>query len=255
VDEDKKEKRKVSVFARFINLDDRPERLHVMNLFQSKSMFNLQRFSAIRLANVQEAMQHVTPRTRADLLGRMRMHHESLNTVGQVSCYLSHLTLVKQFLESDSTYALILEDDLCKEDASRLNDLVNEFIGKPTWDIALLGWGRKMSRHIDGRAHLFPSASNFVYGAHAYMLTRKAAKSLVRLSYPMEMQWDSALQAIADQQGLRVVPTIQNHIKQSNHFKSDTYSFCPFCEPHYIWIYLGIAFLLGVVLALALANT
>ena len=243
------------MFARFINLDDRPERLQVMNFFRSKSVYTLQRFSAIRLANIQEAMQHVTPRTRADLLGRMRMHHESLNTVGQVSCYLSHLTLVKQFLDSDASYALILEDDLRAEDASRLDTLINEFVGKDHWDIALLGWGRKMRRYSDGRAHLFPSAPNFVYGAHAYMLTRKAAKSLVRLGYPMEMQWDSALQAIADQQGLRVIPTTQEHLKQSNQFKSDTYSICPFCEPYYVWIYLGLAFLLGLVLALTLINS
>jgi GR25 family glycosyltransferase involved in LPS biosynthesis len=226
-----------------------------MNLFKKNSSFNLERFSAIKLANVQEAMQHVTPRTRADLLGRMRMHHESLNTVGQVSCYLSHFTLVKQFLDSDFTYALILEDDLRAEDAAHLNTLANEFIGKNHWDIALLGWGRKMRRYADGRAHLFPSAPNFVYGAHAYMLTRKAAKSLLNLGYPIEMQWDSALQAIADQQGLRVIPTIQNHLKQSGQFKSDTYSFCPFCEPHYVWIYLGLAFFLGLLLALGLLSS
>jgi GR25 family glycosyltransferase involved in LPS biosynthesis len=217
-----------------------------MRLFQSQTKYDLQRFSAIRLLNVQEAMQHVTPRTRADLLGRMRMHHESLNTVGQVSCYLSHLTLVKQFLQSDAKYALILEDDLDAADASRLDFLVNEFQKKTHWDIALLGWGRKMRTYSDGRAHLFPSASKFVYGAHAYMLTRKAAERLVKLGYPMEMQWDSALQAIADQQGLRVVPTTQNHLKQSHAFKSDTYSSCPFCEPHYIWIYLAISFFLGI---------
>ena len=226
-----------------------------MNLFKSKSSLHLERFSAIRLANVQEAMQHVTPRTRADLFGRMRMHHESLNTVGQVSCYLSHLELVKQFLDSDATYALILEDDLRAEDATRLDILAHDFIGKNHWDIALLGWGRKMRRYKDGRAHLFPSAPNFVYGAHAYMLTRKAATALLRLGYPIEMQWDSAIQAIADQQGLRVIPTSRDHIKQSNQFKSDTYSFCPFCEPHYVWIYLGIAFFLGLLLALGLLSS
>ena len=66
-----------------------------MNQFKLKSKYDLQRFSAIRLPTLQDAMQHVTPRARADLLGRLRMHHESINTLGAVSCYLSHLTMVQ----------------------------------------------------------------------------------------------------------------------------------------------------------------
>ena len=221
-----------------------------MNQFKLKSKYDLQRFSAIRLPTLQDGMQYVTPRARADLLGRMRMHHESINTLGAVSCYLSHLTIIREFLASTADYALVLEDDLCLHDADRLDSLVNEFAGKSTWDIALLGWGRTMRRHADGRAHLFPSSKKFVYGAHAYMVTRKAANYLVKYGYPIEMQWDAALHAIADQQGLRVMPTTQKHLKQSDYFKSDTYSSCPFCEPHYIWIYLSVALLLGFFLAL-----
>jgi len=79
------EKNKISVYARFINLDDRPERLTVMNQFKVMSKYNLQRFSAIRLPTLQDAMQYVTPRARADLLGRLRMHHESINTLGGIA--------------------------------------------------------------------------------------------------------------------------------------------------------------------------
>ena len=84
-----------------------------------------------------------------------------------------------------------------------------------------------------------------VYGSHAYMVTRKAAEILLKQGYPMEMQWDAAIQAIADRQGLRVVPTRQPHLIQRPNISSDVYSWCPYCEPHYILIYLAVAALLG----------
>jgi hypothetical protein len=82
------------------------------------------------------------------------------------------------------------------------------------------------------------------------MVTRKAAETLLKYGYPMEMQWDSAIQAISDMYGMRVIPTTQPHLVQSNNFLSDVYSSCPLCEPWYIFIYLGIAMLLGFALAL-----
>jgi GR25 family glycosyltransferase involved in LPS biosynthesis len=245
----------MTIFARFINLKDRPERIPAMNEFvKHTKLCNIQRFDAIRIPTRELAITHVTPRARADMLGRMRMHHESLNTVGGASCYLSHITLLRQFLETDSSVALLLEDDLRIEDSKRLDALIQEFVeeGKDRgfWDVALLGWGRKLHRHKDGRAKIFPSTPNFAYGSHAYMVTRKAAETLLKYGYPMEMQWDSAIQAISDMYGMRVVPTTQPHLLQNRTFASDVYSSCPMCEPYYIIIYIGIALLLGFGLAL-----
>jgi GR25 family glycosyltransferase involved in LPS biosynthesis len=246
----------MTLFARFINLKDRPERIPVMNEFVKHTRScALQRFDAIRIPTRELAITHVTPRARADMLGRMRMHHESLNTVGAASCYLSHITVLREFLESECSVALILEDDLKVEDSRRLDALIHEFVDdkgreKGFWDVALLGWGRRLHRHADGRAKIFPSTPNFAYGSHAYMVTRKAADTLLKYGYPMEMQWDSAIQAISDMYGMRVVPTTQPHLLQSNLFLSDVFSSCPLCEPYYVLIYIGIALLLGFILAM-----
>lgn len=236
------------IFARYINLPERTDRNAVMQTFQRHTKLELQRFNAIRLPSKAEAIQHVSNRARADMLGRMRMHHESLNTVGAASCYLSHLTVLKEFLSSDSEIALVLEDDLQEQDAVRLDALVAEFTESSAWDIALLGWGRRMQTFPDGRAKLFPTSPMIVYGSHAYMVTRKAAEILLKHGYPMEMQWDAALQAIADRQGLRVIPTKQPHLIQRPNVQSDVYSWCPYCESHYIFIYLAIALVLGFVI-------
>lgn len=66
------------------------------------------------------------------------IHHEMYPKVGKFSqnlsngakgCFLSHLTLYKDFLKSGEEYGLIFEDDLCfcENFKPRLNDVLNEF--------------------------------------------------------------------------------------------------------------------------------
>ena len=237
----------MNVYARYINLRERVERRKVMEQFTTQSpTLNLLRFEALKLERKEEAISIVSLRARADMLGRMRMHHESINTVGAVSCYLSHTSVIQEFLESDKEVVLVLEDDLQLKDASRLESMVKEmWDSRENWDIAFLGW-QKAIQLKSGQPVLFPSTSFPFYGAHAYMLTRHAATLIAKKAFPIEMQFDMFLQALADQQGLRVATTKQPPLLQTPGFyASDTFSICPFCSPYSILIYLAVACLLG----------
>jgi hypothetical protein len=121
---------------------------------------------------------------------------------------------------------------------------------KESWDIAFLGWQKKVS-FKGGNPVLFPSTTSPFYGAHAYMLSRQAATLLLQKAFPIEMQFDMFLQAFADQMGQRVAMTKQAPLLQTPSFyASDTFSICPLCSPYSILIYLGVACLLGFLVGL-----
>jgi GR25 family glycosyltransferase involved in LPS biosynthesis len=207
----------MKIFARYINLRERQERRKTMEHFKPHQ-FRIERFEAMKLERKEEAISLVSIRARADMLGRLRMHHESINTVGAVSCFLSHTTVLQQFLESEEELALVLEDDLQVKDAQRLGSMVEEMWAcRDTWDIAFLGWQKRMIIN-GGKPVLFPSTSSPFYGAHAYMVTRRAATLLLQKAFPIEMQYDMYMQALADQMGLRVRATKQPPLLQTPSF-------------------------------------
>jgi len=213
--------------------------------------FTLQRFEAVKLERKEEAISLVSIRARADMLGRMRMHHESINTVGAVSCYLSHTSVLKEFLQSTDEVALIFEDDLQFKDALRVEGMVEEmWKSRENWDVAYLGWQKRV-KFKGEQPILFPSTTSPFYGAHAYMVTRRAATLLLQKAFPIEMQYDMFLQACADHMGMRVAFTKQQPLLQSPSFySSDTFSVCPLCSPYSILVYIAVSCLLGFFIGL-----
>lgn len=221
-----------------------------MEQFQSLS-FCLKRFEAIKLERKEEAISLVSIRARADMLGRMRMHHETINTVGAVSCYLSHTFVLQEFLNGTDDIVLVLEDDLQLKDALRLEGMVKEmWETRNAWDVAFLGW-QKQVKFRGEHPILFPSTSSPFYGAHAYMLSRRAATLFLQKAFPIEMQYDMFLQACADQMGMRVALTKQAPLLQNPSFYlSDTFSICPLCSPYSILVYIAVSCLVGFFIGL-----
>ena len=110
----------------------------------------------------------------------------NLSNVGHFGCYLSHMKTYQTFLESNSEYCLILEDDielltdnLKRDILINMNNLPND------WDILLLGYeidGRKKNvRNGNKNTKLRKGLLNITYfvGLHAYIITRKTAKILL----------------------------------------------------------------------------
>lgn len=105
--------------------------------------------------------------------------------IGHFACFLSHLAIYKQFLQSDKEFCLILEDDVEFVTPTFKADVIRHMRHVPEdWDIVLLGY------HIDnsdGRVkkgnkntRLVNNILNLTYftGTHGYIINRRSAKIL-----------------------------------------------------------------------------
>jgi len=227
----------MKVFGRIINLDDRKDRWTLMQAFVQSSQFELKRFSAVRLASFQDASATLSLRGRADLR-RERVQHEALSGLGAVGCALSHFAVWSDFVASGDDVCIVLEDDLHPTHAPHFDAAVKAMLARKEWDIGLLGWCSSLpsNRRPDGSLVVFPTSAGFT-GAHAYMLTQHAARTLMQHLFPLEMQVDFAMQSIAEAHGLRIVASTHPKIRQK-YTGSDVFRVCLLCEPLYVYAVL-----------------
>lgn len=229
------------MFGRIINLSERVDRWNRMQPFIQKSQHDLKRFEAVKVKK-ESATVYLSPRARADFLKSTRYQHEAIFGVGAVGCALSHLGVWREFLQSRHEHAIILEDDV---DPSFAADFDAKIAEMKDCDIFLLGWcGARPHTLSDGSVVPFPSSKGFV-GAHAYVLNRRAAETLCTHAFPLEMQADFAIQAIADQFNLKI-KCAKTPIKQKysgsfgNPIGSNILTLCLFCEPTWVYSVFGI---------------
>jgi len=171
------------MYSKIINLHSRPDRWDRMKAFVDEEWnkeFKLSRFEAYSLTK-HEARDLVTPKVFESCLDVWpRTSDEQLKGLGSIGCYYSHYRAWHEFISSEHSIALILEDDLDPTQARLLALNVKYCMQRqPHWDIALLGWV----------GTLYDPKKGFV-GAHAYMLTKQAAYHLVEDALPMTKQVD-----------------------------------------------------------------
>jgi hypothetical protein len=171
------------MYSKIINLHSRPDRWDRMKAFVDEEWnkeFKLSRFEAYSLTK-HEARDLVTPKVFESCLDVWpRTSEEQLKGLGSIGCYYSHYRAWHEFISSEHSIALILEDDLDPTQARLLALNVKYCMQRqPHWDIALLGWV----------GTLYDPKKGFV-GAHAYMLTKQAAYHLVEDALPMIKQVD-----------------------------------------------------------------
>ena len=171
------------MYSKIINLASRQDRWDRMKPYVEDEMnqnFNLTRFDAYSLTE-NDVRLLVTPEVHKSCLDFWpRVSDEQLKGLGSVGCFYSHYRAWHEFIASEHSVALILEDDLDPSQARLLALNVTYCMQRqPHWDIALLGWV----------GTLYDPKKGFV-GAHAYMLTKQAAYSLVENALPMTKQVD-----------------------------------------------------------------
>lgn len=225
------------IFARIINLKSRTDRWNRL------SHLEIPRFDAVLLKSDYDAALHLSLRAKSEFQAGRRTT-EGIPSKGAIGCSLSHILLWREFLKSDKEYCLVLEDD-CIIDKLDLDILHTKF------DIALLGYGVPLGiplhRNKDQSVIPWPKGQCF-YGSHAYILTRKAAETLLVDALPIQMQIDFYIQAVAADKNLKIY-TSKNRIRQSKALGTDIMeTFCLTCEP--IWIKLGFSILTFIIIIL-----
>lgn len=111
----------------------------------------------------------------------------------ELGCYLSHIQCLRNFLQTDAPYALILEDDVKLDD--NLKDILERAIEHAAdWNMLRLSsvnngkwWPvRKIGTHS------LALCLTREKGAGGYLVDRKAAACMVKKLLPMRLAWDIA---------------------------------------------------------------
>ena len=173
-----------------INLDTSEDRLHVMNGRIRSVGLSFQRISGIVGADLL-----LDELIDIDRVTYEKWHGKALNP-GEVGCYLSHITAMKEFLTSDAEFGLILEDDAnFPEDFQSLIRSVME--NARSWDVVKLS-----SFHsgtpvnvlaLEAGYHLAIPLSR-LNNSNSILYNRVAAERLVRKLLPMRLPFDHAVE-------------------------------------------------------------
>lgn len=113
--------------------------------------------------------------------------HARLLSPGEVATSLSHIEALKNFLSSNSTHALILEDDIkgCDKDLEEINKLIpllseNEILicgGQTSAVNRKYQLGKKTL--IPNTVKLSQFSYSHIYGACCYVVNKKIAKNII----------------------------------------------------------------------------
>ncbi len=170
-----------------INLKRAEERYATLLPYVEKLGFPFERFEAVDGSHLNhEALAAVLD------IEQYVKHLRQNPKKGTIGCYLSHVNLWKQFLATQSEFALILEDDIVF-DPLKVASAVRELASIPEdWDVVLLEIHHrgfplciKKLRHGSLCVHLF----NITHTG-AYLINRKAAAAYVKHAFPMTMPID-----------------------------------------------------------------
>ena len=117
---------------------------------------------------------------------------------GEIGCYISHLKVLRMFLESEQEFALICEDDVSPTPEC-YEAIEQAIVHSKTWDLLRLCCHHKTSKTSFSYRSLAPTVHSLctsivgMGGAMAYMVNRRAACILVQKLAPMTSQYDDAL--------------------------------------------------------------
>ena len=207
-----------SVKLYYINLDARKDR---MDQFKSQAalaaMPPVERISAVHglSLNIQSDTR-IALHTRVQVTTEYRRSHYEIHSRGAVGASFSHIKAWKTFLQNGSNYALIMEDDvqLPPTFSMMVRDCMKDLPKK--WDVWIMGWnhnpGDVNTKSVDTSPHI-REVLHFT-GAHCYLLTRNAAKKLVKEAFPIESHIEHYISNVAFIHKLRIIRDVRLHLPQ-----------------------------------------
>jgi GR25 family glycosyltransferase involved in LPS biosynthesis len=206
------------------------------NLLKKAGLKNVQKFEAINgneLVMTLDPVGYKHPVVNVSLVAQysinnVRYSHREIPSKGVIGCYLSHITLWKKLLESDKEYMLIFEDDAVPQENNldiKIKELINE---KSDFDIILLGNEIRDTIPLKNKSKNLRKCI-FFFGLHAYIISKKAVKKLIKYIFPIDIQIDSYISLYNKKDSeFNVYHTINKYVVQSLH-KSSLQDICVSC--------------------------
>jgi glycosyl transferase family 25 len=158
-----------------INLDRSPDRLAA-----TKDLFNKINLNLHRVAAIDGSIEDLSAYP-IDLKQFKLRHGRQSVRVGEVGCYFSHLKAIKEFIESQCEFGIILEDDTQPDVAlPKVLKTLSEW--KDQWDIIPLFHfhkGTPVGIHKNNEISLTIHLSH-ISSAAAYVINRVAAAALIK---------------------------------------------------------------------------
>ena len=104
---------------------------------------------------------------------------------GKIACHMGHLYILDKFLKSDDNYAFILEDDIYFTDHNIIKGKIDYIINTcpRDSDIIFVSYCLENCKYVD-KMNLF-SKGNRPLCRHAYIVSRKCAKIILKETWPM----------------------------------------------------------------------
>tara|TARA_Y100000780_G_scaffold231281_2_gene256247 strand:- start:1047 stop:1793 length:747 start_codon:yes stop_codon:yes gene_type:complete len=162
----------MSIGYYYINLDKSKTRNELME--KNKDLYNidLQRINGVDGTKIEELNKHF------NIINCKKKYQR------QLGCLASHILSIKNFLNSNNQYALILEDDvsfdIIKDNNLNLDKTLNYLINiAPEFGILQLSyiWGSKVP-FIKNKNNLFLKWKKY-YSACSYLITKKGAEEIL----------------------------------------------------------------------------
>ena len=169
-------------------MNERPDRWKRFTEHGALAKFkNLQRFSAINGKRLNyKKDRRISLKTRMNISRNYRRSHYEIATLGAIGSSMSHISVWKKFLASNAPLCVIFEDDVILSEV-QLHQ-VNEILPNLPHDCGVWILGCYLPNLIINPIGGSKWSEVHKYtAAHAYILTRDAAKKLLEEPYPVEM--------------------------------------------------------------------
>jgi len=200
----------------YINLNTRKDRKDTFEAQQAlAAMPPIERVSAVHGLSLDILNdKRIGLHTRVQVTTEFRRSHYEIHSRGAVGASFSHIKTWKAFLANGAKYALIMEDDvkLPPTFAMMVRHCMKDLPAK--WDIWIMGWNHTPSDlNTKGSLAHIREILHFT-GAHCYLLTREAAKILVREAFPIESHIEHFMSNTAFIHRLKIIRDVRLHMPQ-----------------------------------------
>lgn len=138
----------------------------------------------------------------------------------ELGCYLSHIQCLRNFLQTDASYALILEDDVKLDDNIKgiLESAIEHASGWNMLRLSSVNHGKWWPVRKIG-SHSLSVCLTREKGAGGYLVDRKAAACMVKKLLPMRLAWDIAFD-LEWLQGFKTLGIYPLPVRQNTDFET-----------------------------------
>jgi len=166
----------------------------------------------------------VTTLTKRNIALKSRRSHEELDTIGGVGCALSHIAVWQWLVDNDQDAVLVFEDDAVvpPDFIQRANTCIQKstILKDPKkWDMWLLGGKWEDLTKIPSEQEAVRIDAFVLF--HAYVITKRCAKKLLKDVYPIHCHIDIWVSIFAHFNDLRLVGCPDLILDQTQRVKTD----------------------------------